>query len=132
MRHLRIYEEYSKKDLEDLISDLRAIGAALTEDEEDMLNFVNQFGGGKSPEEYAEYLYDYFTNPEEYDIDPDGDYYDMIWYLYENSVEDHARFNPSGPMKMGSYQRWDENAISNEPLYKSYLKMSNYYKNSRK
>jgi len=132
MRHLRIYEEYSKEDLDDLISDLRATGAALTEEEEDMLNFVDQFGGGKSPEEYAEYLYDYFTNPEEYDIDPDGDYYDMIWYLYENSVEDHARFNLSGSMKIGSYQRWDENAISNEPLYKSYLKMSDYYKKPKR
>ena len=132
MRHLRIYEEYSKEDLDDLISDLRATGAALTEEEEDMLNFVNQFGGGKSPEEYAEYLYDYFTNPEEYDIDPDGDYYDMIWYLYENSVEDHARFNLSGSMKIGSYQRWDENAISNEPLYKSYLKMSDFYNKPKK
>jgi len=84
------------------------------------------------PEDYAEYLYDYYTNPKDFDIDEDGDYYDMIWYLYENSVEDHARFNLSGPMRMGVYNRWYTSKIEQEPLYKLYLKMSDYYSQNRK
>lgn len=131
MKHIRIYEEYSDQDLKDLLSDLRDIGATLTEEEEDMLKFVGQFGGGMSAEEYAESLYDYYTNPEEYGIDKEGDYYDMIWYLYENSVEDHARYNLSSPMKTGIYARWDTTKIAQEPLYKLYIKMSDYF-NKRK
>ena len=103
MKHIKIYEEYSDDEIKSLISNLRTVGQALTEEEEDMLKFVSQFGGGMSAEDYAEGLYDYFTNPEEYEIDKEGDYYDMIWYLYENSVEDHARFNPNGPMRIGAY-----------------------------
>lgn len=132
MRHIEIYEDYSDDELKDLRGDMRSVGQSLTEEEEDMLKFVNQFGGGMSAEDYAETLYDYYTNPEEYDIDPDGDYYDMVWYLYENSVEDHARFNLSGPMRMGTYQKWDEKGISEEPLYKMYLKMSDHYKQAKK
>lgn len=132
MRHLKIYEDYSEEELRDLLGDMRSIGQSLTEEEEDMLKFVHQFGGGMSPEDYAEYLYDYFTNPEEYDIDREGDYYDMIWYLYENSVEDHARYGSGSPMRMGSYQKWDERGISEEPLYKMYLKMSDHYKATKR
>ena len=86
MKHIKIYEDYTDDEIRDLIGDLRSVGQALTEEEEEMLKFINQFGGGKDPEEYAEYLYDYYTNPEEYDIDTDGEYYDMICYLYEESV----------------------------------------------
>ena len=126
MRHIRLYEDYSDNEIRSLLSDMKSLDLALTDDEKDMLEFVIQFGADKSPEEYAEYLYDYYENPEEYGIDRDGDYYDMIWYLYENSVEDHARFIPGGPMRMSSGKTWDETAISNEPLYKLYLKMSDY------
>lgn len=132
MKHIKIYEDYSDEELKSLLGSMRSIGQSLTEEEEDMLKFVHQFGGGMSPEDYAEYLYDYFTNPEEYDIDREGDYYDMIWYLYENSVEDHARYNLGGPMRMGTYQRWDEKGISEEPLYKMYLKMSDHYKTAKR
>jgi hypothetical protein len=97
-----------------------------------MLKFVNQFGGGMSAEDYAETLYDYYKNPGDYDIDPEGDYYDMIWYLYENSVEDHARFILSGPMRMGAYDRWDAGKIAQEPLYKLYIKMSDHFKIHKK
>jgi hypothetical protein len=51
----------------------------------------------------------------------------MLWYLYENSVEDHARHNISGPMRLGTYVKWDEKEIEKEPLYKLYIKMSDYY-----
>jgi len=116
-----------KENLMDLFRSMQDLGLTLSDEEKDMLDFVHQFGGGKSPEEYAEYLYDYYTNPGEYDIDENGDYYDMIWYLYDNSVGDHARYNLSGPMRMGEYKRWDVKGIENEPLYKMYLKMSDYY-----
>jgi hypothetical protein len=125
--------EYSDDELKDLLGDMRSVGQSLTEEEEDMLQFVNQFGGGMSAEDYAETLYDYFNNPEEYDIDKEGDYYDMIWYLYENSVEDHSRIILGGsPMRMGTYSRWDFGKIAQEPLYKLYVKMSDHYKSAKR
>jgi hypothetical protein len=137
MKHLTGYSNFlneneQDKELMDLLKDMQGLGLTLTDEEKDMLDFVNQFGGGKSPDEYAEDIYDYYTNPEEYGIDKEGDYYDMLWYLYENSVEDHTRYNLSGPMKMGGYKRWDVKEIENEPLYKMYLKMSDYYNKLRK
>jgi hypothetical protein len=126
MRHIKIYENYSDDELEGLLGDMRSVGQSLTEEEEDMLQFVNQFGGGMSAEDYAETLYDYYKNPGDYDIDPEGDYYDMIWYLYENSVEDHARF---GSRRMAI---WNIGGISNEPLYKMYLRMSDHYNKNRR
>ena len=124
--------EYSEDELKALLGDMRSVGQSLTEEEEDMLQFVNQFGGGMSAEDYAETLYDYFTHPEEYDIDEDGDYYAMLSYLYENSVEDHARYNLSGPMRMGEFERWYTSRIEQEPLYKMYLKMSDHCKKNRR
>ena len=124
--------EYSEDELKALLGDMRSVGQSLTEEEEDMLQFVNQFGGGMSAEDYAETLYDYFTHPEEYDIDEDGDYYAMLSYLYENSVEDHARYNLSGPMRMGEFERWYTSRIEQEPLYKLYLKMSDHYKSAKR
>ena len=124
--------EYSEDELKALLGDMRSVGQSLTEEEEDMLQFVNQFGGGMSAEDYAETLYDYFTHPEEYDIDEDGDYYAMLSYLYENSVEDHARYNLSGPMRMGEFERWYTSRIEQEPLYKMYLKMSDHYKSAKR
>ena len=124
--------EYSDDELKALLGDMRSVGQSLTEEEEDMLQFVNQFGGGMSAEDYAETLYDYYKNPGDYDIDPEGDYYDMIWYLYENSVEDHARFNLQGPMRMSMSPNWNIDGISNEPLYKMYLKMSDYYNKNKR
>ena len=123
--------EYSDDELKALLGDMRSVGQSLTEEEEDMLQFVNQFGGGMSAEDYAETLYDYYKNPGDYDIDPEGDYYDMIWYLYENSVEDHARFNLQGPMRMSMSPNWNTDGISNEPLYKMYLRMSDHYNKNR-
>jgi hypothetical protein len=128
MKRILTYKLFEgKENLMDLFRSMQDLGLTLSDEEKDMLDFVHQFGGGKSPEEYAEYLYDYYTNPGEYDIDENGDYYDMIWYLYDNSVGDHARYNLSGPMRMGEYKRWDVKGIENEPLYKMYLKMSDYY-----
>ena len=124
--------EYSEDELKALLGDMRSVGQSLTEEEEDMLQFVNQFGGGMSAEDYAETLYDYYKNPGDYDIDPEGDYYDMIWYLYENSVEDHARFDLQGPMRMSMSPNWNIGGISNEPLYKMYLKMSDHYKSAKR
>jgi len=132
MRHIKIYEEYTDDELRDLIGDLRSVGQSLTEEEEDMLKFINQFGGNMSPEDYADYLYNYYENPEEYDIDTDGEYYDMICDLYEDSVSGHARYNLRGPMSMGTFERWDTDKIANEPMYKLYIKMSDHYKNARR
>jgi hypothetical protein len=132
MKHIKLFEDYSEQELKDLIGDLRSVGQALTEEEEEMLRFINQFGGGMPAEDYAEYLYDYYTNPEDYDIDTDGEYYGMIDYLYGNSVEDHARYNLSGPMRMGTYDRWSTSKIEQEPLYKLYIEMSNHYNKNKR
>ena len=132
MKHIKLFEDYSDEELKGLIGDLRSVGHALTEEEEEMLRFINQFGGGMPAEDYAEYLYDYYTNPEDYDIDTDGEYYDMIDYLYGNSVEDHARYNLSGPMRMGTYDRWSTSKIEQEPLYKLYIEMSNHYNKNKR
>jgi len=132
MKHIRVYEDYSDDEIRSLLADMKSLDLALTDDEKDMLEFVIQFGAGMSPEDYAEYLYDYYENPEEYGIDKNGDYYDMIWYLYENSVEDHARFILRGPMRIGTSKRWNEEGIANEPLYKMYLKMSDHYKEAKR
>ena len=132
MRHIKIYEDYSDGELKDLLGDMRSVGQSLTEEEEEMLKFISQFGGGKDPEDYAEYLYDYYTNPEDYDINTDGEYYDMICYLYEESVSNHLRHAFGGPMSMGTYDRWDTAKIANDPLYKMYLKMSDHYKQAKR
>ncbi len=132
MRHIKIYEGYSDDELKDLLGDMRSVGQSLTEEEEEMLKFISQFGGGKDPEDYAEYLYDYYTNPEDYDINTDGEYYDMICYLYEESVSNHLRHAFGGPMSMGTYDRWNTAKIANDPLYKMYLKMSDHYKQAKR
>jgi len=133
MKHIKIYEEYSDDEIRELVGDLRNVGINLSEEEEDMLEFVNQFGGGMSAEDYAETLYDYYKNPGDYGIDPEGDYYDMIRYIYENSVEDHARFILGGsPMRMSSSPNWNIDGIANEPLYKLYIKMSDYYNKNKR
>lgn len=124
LKYIKIFEDYSEEEAKSLLADLRSLDLALTEEEEDLVRFIASFGGNRDAEEYAEYLFDYYTNPDDYDIDTEGDYYDMISFLYENSVEDHARFNLRGPMRTGNFQRWSIAAIENEPLYKSYLKMS--------
>lgn len=114
-----------------LLGSLRDLGLSLSEDEQDMLDFINQFGGDKSPTDYADGIYDYYTNPEEYGIDEDSDYYDMTWYLYENSVMDAARFNLGGTMRLGNYNRWDKDIIENNEHYQLYKKMSSYYNKAK-
>jgi len=122
-----VLEQDGAGDLESLLKDMQGLGLSLSDEEKDMLDFVNQFGGGKSPDEYSEDIYDYYTNPEEYGIDKDGDYYDMLWYLYENSVEDHGRKWHTEKYYLSGEIGWDVKGIENEPLYKMYLKMSDYY-----
>jgi hypothetical protein len=121
MKHLKEYED---DEIKGLMGDLRGIGQGLTEEEEDMKKFINQFGGGMDPEEYAETLLDYYENPDEYGIDEDGDYYDMILYLYDNSVSPFAKFSASSPMRFGKYNRWNIEGIKNTQLYQLYLRMS--------
>ena len=123
MKHIKLYEEYSDDEIKSLVGDLRGVGLELTEEEKEMKKFINQFGGGMDAEGYAEYLYDYYNNPEEYDIDEDGDSYAMICDLY-GDISDFARFNLSGPMRMGNYNRWYTDKIEETPSYQLYLRMS--------
>ena len=109
---------------DDLQSDLRGLGLTLTQEEERMLDFLNTMGGhGYSPDEFAEMLYDYYHNPEEYNIEEDSDYYEQI-SDYFDAISNCARFNLGGPMSLGTYQRWNNSCIENSDVYKTYIKMS--------
>jgi len=112
-----------ENNLDDLLGDLRNLGLSPTEEEIRMKKFVSQFGGGLPPGDFAEYLYDYYHHPEEYDIDEDSEYYDMIIDYYEE-ISQYARFNLSGPMSMGMYSRWNKEAIEEDPIYRLYQKSS--------
>lgn len=81
-----------------------------------MKKFLEQFAEGLDPYQWAEYLYDYYHNPEEYSIEEDSEYYDQICEFYENSVQPHElrRY----------YSRFDENSIAKTPEYKLYREMS--------
>jgi hypothetical protein len=125
MKHLKEYEDFD--DLEDLHRNMRDLGLTLTEDEERMLKFISQFGGGKSAEDFAEYLFDYYENPEEFDIDRDSDYYDAIADYYEE-IEDCARYDLRGPMRIGVSKRWDISCLERSECYRTYKKISQYEK----
>lgn len=120
MKHLKEYE-----DLEDLHRNMRNLGLSLTDDEERMLKFISKFGKDKDPEEFAEYLFDYYENPEEFGIDTDSEYYDVIADYYEE-IEDCLRYDLKGPMKMGVYKRWDISCLERSECYRIYKKMSSY------
>ncbi len=117
-------ELLDSESFDDLQSDLRGLGLTLTQEEERMLDFLNTMGGhGYSPDEFAETLYDYYHNPEEYNIGKDSDYYEQI-SDYFDAISGCARFNLGGPMSLGSYQRWNDSCIENSDVYKTYIKMS--------
>lgn len=112
-----------EENFDDLLKDLRSLGLSPTEEEIRMKEFVSQFGGGLKPEDFAEYLYDYYHHPEEYDIDDESEYYDSIIEYYEE-ISKYARSNLSGPMRFGNYERWNKDGIRMDPIYKLYIKMS--------
>jgi hypothetical protein len=104
---------------------MRQLGLSLSEDEENMGKFISNFGGKKDPEEFAEYLFDYYENPQEYGISSDSEYYDQIIDFYKE-IENCSRFNLRGPMRVGTSKRWDETCIESSDVYKRYKKMSSY------
>jgi len=109
---------------DDLQSDLRGLSLTLTQEEERMLDFLNTMGGhGYSPDEFAEMLYDYYHNPDEYNIEEDSDYYEQI-SDYFDAISNCAKFDLGGPMSLGSYQRWNDSCIERSDVYKTYIKMS--------
>ena len=131
MNHLKSFFAFSRlsegddlDDLEDLISNFQNLGINMTEEEIQMEKFIEQFGRDKDPEEWAEYLFDYYHHPYEYDIEEDSEYYERICQFYEDSVDPHKRFDLNGPMRMGQYQRFDLDSIKKTPEYKLYKTMS--------
>ena len=120
MKYLKEFE-----DLESLHRDMRDLGLSLSEDEERMIGFIRDFGGGKDAEDFAEYLFDYYWNPEDFDIDRESKYYDCIADYFEE-IEDCARFDLKGPMKHGMSSRWDLGCIEKSECYRIYKKMSSY------
>jgi len=131
MNHLKSFFTFSRLSevidldhLDDLISGFQNLGINMTEEEIQMQKFIEQFGRDKDPEEWAEYLFDYYHNPHEYDIEEDSEYYERICQFYEDSVDPHKRFDLNGPMRMGQYQRFDLDSIEKTPEYKLYKTMS--------
>ena len=116
--------EKDGENLSDLVSTLQDLGFSATPREIEMKKFISDFGANKNSEEWAEYLDDYYRNPEEYSIDTNSDYYGLICKFYEDSVEPHARFILSGPMRMMTFDRFDYDRISETPEYKLYSRMS--------
>jgi len=116
--------EKDGENLRDLISTLQDLGFSATPREIEMKKFISDFGANKDSEEWAEYLDDYYHNPEEYSIDTNSNYYGLICKFYEDSVEPHARFILSGPMRMMTFDRFDYDRISETPEYKLYSRMS--------
>jgi hypothetical protein len=130
MNHLKSFFAFSRLSeginldhLDDLISNFQNLGINMTEEEIQMQKFVEQFGRDKDPEEWAEYLFDYYHNPYEYDIEEDSEYYEQIRKFYEDSVDPYKRFDLHGPMRMGKYQRFDLDSIEKTPEYRLYKEM---------
>lgn len=111
-------------DLDDLISGFQNLGINMSEEEIQMKKFMEMFGREKRPQEWAEYLFDYYHNPAEYDIEEDSEYYEQICQFYEDSVEPHKRFDLDGPMRFGNFQRFDLDSIEETPEYRLYREMS--------
>ena len=120
----RLSENNDDLDLDGLISSFQNLGINMSEEEIQMKKFVEQFGRDKDPEEWAEYLFDYYHNPAEYDIEEDSEYYEQICQFYEDSVEPHKSFDLHGPRRIGKYQRFDLDSIEETPEYRLYLKVS--------
>jgi len=118
-------DDGEKMTYDDLIIFFTELGIFVFEDQIQMKKFVEQFGRGKDPEEWAEYLFDYYHNPYEYDIEEDSEYYEQICQFYEDSVDPHKRFDLHGSaMRIGQYQRFDLDDIEKTPEYKLYKVMS--------
>jgi hypothetical protein len=108
----------------DLVDFFSELGVYVFDEQIEMKKFISDFGANKNSEEWAEYLDDYYRNPSEYSIDTESDYYGLICKFYEDSVEPHARFILSGPMRMMTFDRFDYDRISETPEYKLYSRMS--------
>lgn len=131
MNHLKSFFAFSRlsegndlDDLDDLISGFQNLGINMTEEEIQMQKFVRQFGIDMDPNEWAEYLFDYYHKPLDYDIEEDSEYYEQICKFYEDSVDPHKRFDLQGPgMRLGQYQRFDLDSIEKTPEYRLYKEM---------
>lgn len=61
-----------------------------------------------SAEEFAEYILDYYNNPDEYNIDKDSDYYIAIEDAYNNIKEYYV------------WGEWNVSLVRNSKAYKDY------------
>jgi len=63
-----------------------------------------------SPEEFADYILDYYHNPDEYNIDKESDYYIAIEDAYNDIKEYYVwgEWNVSQVRKSQSYKDYNE------------------------
>jgi len=115
MQHLKKYDEYN-----DLLKDLQDLDLAFTKEEMDMYDFIKEFGGNKEPEDFADYLKDYYKNPSDYDIDTDSDYYLAIGDYYLDIEEFNKNRNPF----YAGTDVWKIKELEKSDTYQTYSKMS--------
>lgn len=123
MVHLKEYEDFD--DLEDLLQTMKNMNLSLTKEEERMLKFIQKFGPNKSPEDFADDIFDSYEKPEEFDIDRDSDYYECI-SDYFGEIDHCTRFDLRGNMRKSNFGRWDSECIKKKECYQTYKKMSSY------
>lgn len=94
MKHIANYKDFLNEGMSDakVAKLLRSISSERLDD----------------PMEYGEYLKDYYDNPEEYDIDEDGEYYRAIQTAWYQIKDDYSVGNKS--------------TIRNNKIYKLYLR----------
>ena len=63
-----------------------------------------------SPEEFAQYLLDYYNNPDEYNIDTESDYYIAIEDAFDSIKEYYV------------WGEWNVSQVRNSQTYKEYVK----------
>jgi len=120
-KHILEYEEFD--DLDSLKKDMQGLSLSLSDEEQDMLDLIKFLGHEElTPYEFADYLYDYANNPDDYGIDRDSEEFEIIEYLL-GEISGCARYNLTGPMKYGDYKRWDTNCILKSNVYELYLRM---------
>lgn len=106
-------DDGEKMTYDDLVIFLTKLGIFVFEEQIEMKNFIKGFGSDKDPEEWADYLSDYYHHPFEFDIEEDSEYYERICQFYDYSVEPYERLG-----------RFNLNSIRETPEYKLYKAMS--------
>lgn len=110
--YIKTFEELeSTDDLDDVFGKGKEY---LEKSEAEML--ADSFGKNLEPEEFAEYVDDYYENPEKYKIDIYSKYYDAI-------VSAHDEIHPSTSEEFAKRLYWTKDKVKNSKIYQEYVKL---------